>query len=287
METRVIDINSKEYPTKLKEIKDSPKKLYVRGNLPDENKKSVAIIGARACSDYGSTLAKLFAKELAKNDVQIIGGLSLGIQTSAHIGALEMEKATFGVLGCGPDICYPSYNYNVYERMLENGGMISEYKDMIEPSPINFINRNRIITGLSDVVIIIESKNNGAAIITSEYAKEQGKKIFACPNKVGESLGFGTNKLIKDGTAEILLNVNDVLNYLGIEDSNNNTIINIDNLDYFERLVYDSIDSSSIHFDEISVNTKLPYEKLHNVLISLQLSGYIENTAFNYYKKVV
>lgn len=286
---KIYKMSDKEYPEKLKHIKNPPKRLYVLGNLPDENKKTVAIVGSRACSDYGSTVAKLLAKTLTQNGIQIISGLALGIDTSAHIGSLEANGQTYAVLGCGVNICYPSYNFNVYEKILElKGGIISELEEDREPLAFNFPLRNRIIAGLSDLVIIAEASKQSGALITADYAIEQGKDVFCVPGRLGDRLSIGTNKYIKNG-AYIITEISDILERLGVTVDKKlpKDTLDVNTLDYFEKLVFDTLSFDVKHFDEIMMETKLPFEKLSNILISLQLSGFCQSTGVNYYKKTV
>lgn len=285
---KIISIDDENYPEKLRHIKTPPKKLYVRGNLPNPNKKSVAIVGARNASDYGSTLAKAIAKVLSMNDVEIISGLALGIDTCSHIGALEVEKTTYAILGCGVNICYPSYNSNVYERILDcGGGIISEVDIDTPPLPYNFPLRNRIISGLSDVIIVVEAKESSGSLITADYAIEQGKTVFACPGRVGDTLSKGTNNLIKQG-AYILTSADDVLSYLGLVVDGMLPKIEKDlsKLDYYEKLIYDVLNDATLHIDEIVQKTKIPVNKCINTLMSLELNGFVESTIVNYYRKV-
>lgn len=286
---KIYKMSDKEYPEKLKHIKNPPKRLYVLGNLPDENKKTVAIVGSRACSDYGSTVAKLLAKTLTQNGIQIISGLALGIDTSAHIGSLEANGQTYAVLGCGVNICYPSYNFNVYEKILElGGGIISELEEDREPLAFNFPLRNRIIAGLSDLVIIAEASKQSGALITADYAIEQGKDVFCVPGRLGDRLSIGTNNYIKNG-AYIITEISDILEGLGVivDKKLPKDTLDVNTLDYFEKLVFDTLSFDVKHFDEIMMETKLPFEKLSNILISLQLSGFCQSTGVNYYKKTV
>ncbi len=288
LKSKSFKIHDIEYPTKLKYIKNKPKSLYVLGNLPDENKKTVAIVGARNCSDYGITLSKSIARSLSINNIQVISGLALGIDTSAHIGALEGNGKTYAILGCGVNICYPMYNFNVYEKILKSGGgIISELPDNTPPLPYNFPLRNRIIAGLSDIIIIVEAKKESGALITCEYALEQGKDIFAIPGRVGDLLSVGTNNLIKQG-AYMFTSVNDIFDRLGVVCDGKIEIDNrdIEKLDYFEKLVYNNLSYESKHIDEIIISTKLTIEKCLNVLMSLQLNGYVESNRVNYYKLV-
>ena len=285
---KIIDLNSDTYPEKLKNIKNKPNKLYVRGKLPDPNKKTVAIVGARNASDYGITLAKTIARILSANDVQVISGLAMGIDTSGHIGAIEAEKPTYAVLGCGVDICFPSHNLNVYERILDyGGGIISELDIGTPPFPYNFPLRNRIISGLSDIVIVVEARDKSGSLITADFALEQGKTIFACPGRVGDSLSRGTNNLIKQG-AYILTSVDDVLEHLGliVDGLIPKAEKDINTLDYFEKLIYDILENDTLHIDEIVEKVKLPVSKCLNTLMSLELNGFVETSINNYYRRV-
>lgn len=284
---RIVSKGDSDYPEKLEKIKGAPEKLYLRGKLPDPDKKTVAIVGARNASDYGLTLSKTIARILSLNDVQVISGLAMGIDTSGHIGAIEVEKPTFAVLGCGVDICFPSHNSNVYERILDyGGGIISELEIGMPPLPYNFPLRNRIISGLSDVVIVVEARDKSGSLITADYALEQGKTIFACPGRVGDSLSRGTNNLIKQG-AYILTSADDVLEHLGliVDGILPKKEKDISTLDYFERVIYDTLQKDTLHIDQIVEKVKMPVTKCLNVIMSLELNGFVETTINNYYRR--
>ena len=284
-----VDRDDKNFPEKLKKISLPPKRLYYVGKLPNSDKKTVAIVGARNASEYGLTLAKTISKILVSNGVQVISGLALGIDTGAHMGAIEAEKPNFAILGTGVDICYPTYNQVVYEKIIDlGGGIISEYDLGTPPLPYNFPQRNRIIAGLCDVLIVVEARDKSGALISADYALEQGKTIFACPGRVGDSLSRGTNNLIKQG-AYILTSVDDVLSYLGLicDGFLPKVDIDISKLDYFEKLVYETIEDNTYYIDEISDKSKLPITKCLNVLMSLELNGFIEMTEANCYRKTV
>ena len=285
---KIIKKGDSEYPEKLMKIKDAPDKLYVRGKLPDPDKKSVSIVGARNCTDYGSTLAKTISRILSLNDVQVISGLAMGVDTKGHIGAIEVEKPTYAVLGCGVDICFPTHNTNVYERIIEyGGGIISELDIGTPPLPHNFPLRNRIISGLSDIVIVVEARDKSGSLITADYALEQGKTIFACPGRVGDSLSRGTNNLIKQG-AYILTSADDVLEHLGlvVDGLMPKKEKDISTLDYFEKKIYDTIADDTLHIDQIVERTKMPVSKCLNTIMSLELNGFVETSVNNYYRRV-
>ena len=252
------------------------------------HKKTVAIVGARNCTDYGSTLAKTIARILSMNDVQVISGLAMGIDTQGHIGAIEVEKPTYAVMGCGVDICFPSHNSNVYERILDyGGGIMAEVEVGTPPLPYNFPLRNRIISGLSDVVIVVEARDKSGSLITADFALEQGKTIFACPGRVGDSLSRGTNNLIKQG-AYILTSTDDVLEHLGliVDGLIPKVEKDMSKLDYFEKAIYEVLKNETLHIDQIVEKVKLPVSKCLNILMSLELNGFVETTINNYYRRV-
>lgn len=212
---RFVTPLDREYPKRLLHIYDYPMGLYVKGELPDEECPTAAIIGARNCTEYGRQAAGFMGKELAKAGVQIVSGLALGIDGAGHEGALKGKGKTYGVLGCGVNICYPRSNYYLYEAIPSQGGIISEFGPGEEPLARNFPMRNRIISGLSDVILIIEARKKSGSLITVSLGLEQGKEIFALPGRITDTLSAGCNELIQSG-AGILTSPEDVLEYMGI-----------------------------------------------------------------------
>lgn len=199
-EIRYISRKDREYPEILQYYERMPEGLYLKGCLPDPGKKTVAMVGARNCSNYGRIQAIDFAEQLAKEGVQIISGLAYGIDAYAHQGALKGGGKTFAVLGCGADVCYPKENYYLYEEILKTGGgILSEYEPGTPPLAWHFPIRNRIISALADVVLVVEARKKSGSLITTEYALEQGKSIFAVPGRVGDTCSTGCNALIAQG----------------------------------------------------------------------------------------
>lgn len=211
---KMITVKDQEYSEKLRNIYDKPIVLFAKGNLQLLNTKSVAIVGSRDCSNYGENIAKMMSYNLAKENICVISGLAKGIDKFAHIGALDAGGKTIAVIGNGLDYIYPYENKNLYERILKNNGLIvTEYIIGTKPKKLNFPARNRIISALSDAIIVVEAKEKSGALITAEFGLEHGKEVFAVPGNIDNENSKGTNSLIKDG-ANILLNHKDVIEYL-------------------------------------------------------------------------
>lgn len=208
---KLISIKDKEYPKKLRNIPNSPLWLYVKGNTKILNGFSLAIIGCRNSSKYGEIISEKLSYELSKKNINIISGLARGIDSSAHIGAVKAKGKTIAVLGCGLDIIYPKENEKIANEILNNGGsIISEYIIGTKPNKENFPKRNRIISGLSDGIIVVEAKERSGTFITVDYGLEQGKDIFAVPGNINSKNSIGTNRLIQDG-AKIITKVDDII----------------------------------------------------------------------------
>lgn len=193
-----------QYPKRLLSIPDRPFGIYVKGTLPKDAEKSAAIIGARGCSAYGRYVAEQFADGLASCGIQIISGMAKGIDSIAQSAALRAGGSTFAVLGCGVDICYPKSHELLYTNICETGGVLSIYPPGTAPLPRRFPPRNRIISGLSDVVLVIEARNKSGTLITVDMALEQGKEVYAVPGRVTDRLSDGCNALLLQGAGAAL-----------------------------------------------------------------------------------
>lgn len=198
------------YPGKMINIPDPPFCLYYKGNLPCENIPSVAIIGARECSAYGEYIASELGKSLGAQGIQVISGMARGIDGISQWAALEAGGVSYGVLGCGVDVCYPKSNHVLYEELLLKGGILSTYPPGTKPQAKLFPPRNRIVSGLSDVLVVIEARQRSGTSITVEMALEQGREIYAVPGRITDRLSDGCNKLIKEG-AHVFLSPEDFL----------------------------------------------------------------------------
>ena len=284
---RYIRKEDKDFPEKLLELCDCPKGIYVRGQLPDPEKKTVAIVGARMCSAYGRATAAYFAQVLAANDVQIISGLALGSDGAAHEGALLGGGKTFAVLAGGADVCYPRGNIELYEQMKTRGGIISEEPCGMPPVARLFPKRNRLISILADLVLVVEAKKKSGSLITAEFAAEQGRDLFAVPGRLEDELSKGCNELIFQG-AGIALSPETLLEIMGksIEKSDNSKKYVQNVLAREENMVYSCLNFEPKNLGQISMITNLTIPVLLNILFDLELKGYIQEVSKNYYIKL-
>ena len=254
---RVIAECDPDYPTRFLPYKDRPAALFVKGSLPENEVPSVAIVGARACTEYGKEAAGFYAGELANAGVNIISGMAAGVDGYAHRGAIERGKPTYAVLGCGVNVCYPRENYKIFHAMEENGGILSEFVPGTRPAAMNFPMRNRIISALADAVIIIEAREKS-----------------------------GCNRLIQGG-ANMLLSPSDVLEFLGMKYERKLTIhkFSQNRLAKNENLVYASVDSRPRYLEEIAALCGLSVTECMEALLKLELAGLVFGTGNQYYKK--
>lgn len=276
------------FPERLKKISNYPGGIYLRGELPRETALSVAIVGARTCSTYGRNLALWFGRELANQGVQIISGMARGIDGYAHRGALEAGGKTFAVLGGGVDLCYPAGNRDIYMQLETEGGLISESPPGTRPLPHLFPLRNRIISGLSDAVLIIEAKEKSGSLITADFALEQGKDVYAVPGRIGDELSAGCHNLIRQG-AGLAISPEKLLEDLCFlpQINKNEGPKNKMTLERSENLVYSCVSLQALSLEEICIQTKLPPAEVLQILTKLELSGCIKEVYQNYYTRVL
>ena len=194
-----LHFKSKAYPDKLKQIPDAPFGIFYSGRLPNPDLPSVAVIGARQCTEYGHYVAAQLGSALAKAGIQVISGMARGIDSIAQRAAMEAGGDTFGVLGCGVDICYPPESNKLYEYLKQKGGIISEYPPGTEPKAQFFPRRNRIISGLSDAIVVVEAREKSGTLITVDMALEQGREVYVVPGRITDPLSAGCNRLMKQG----------------------------------------------------------------------------------------
>ena len=284
---RYIRKEDKAFPEKLLELHDCPKGIYVRGNLPDPSKKSVAIVGARMCSAYGRATASYFARVLAAHDIQIISGLALGVDGAAHEGALMAKGKTFAVMAGGCDIIYPRSHVGLYENIRITGGIISEEPCGYPPIAKMFPKRNRIISILADIVLVVEARKKSGSLITADFAAEQGRDIFAVPGRLEDELSRGCNELIEQG-AGIAISPERMLEIMGEnpKKSDNSKIFMQNVLAREENIVYSCLSLQPQSLEKLCSDTKLPIQYVTEAVMLLQLKGLAKEIGRNRYVKV-
>ncbi len=287
----VIDKTSEFYPELLRNIKKAPERLYVLGNLGNLNSRCFAIIGSRKCTEYGKNEGTRFAYDLAKQGFTIVSGLALGIDSSAHRGALEAKGKTIAVLGDGFDYIYPKENFNLFEEILENDGtVITEYAPNIQACADNFRKRNRIVSGISLGVLVVEAAEHSGTGITVNYARSQKKPIFSIPSNINNLKGIGTNRLLKrDGI--LVTDVNDILKHYELPQIIQTRIEEIKKMSVESKKIkseykkiYDVICSGPIHINKISQKLNISIVELNSTLLIMELEGIIESLPANMYK---
>ncbi len=287
---KFITFSDENYPHKLKLIEDSPYGLFYKGNLNKLNKNiNLAVVGSRRCTRYGTDVTNMIVGNLALYNVNIISGLAKGIDGIAHKRALELGMYTSGILGCGIDEIYPKENKSIYEEILmKDGCIISEFTMGMKPLSRNFPMRNRIISGISDLVLIVEGGEKSGTLITANSALEQGKDVMVVPGSVFSSESKGTNKLIRGG-AHVFTEIEDILSLLSINIINkqeiNKNIKNNFNTKIHEELC-NLIDENPIHINDIIKVTNIDINQLYKLLFELQVQEHIICLNGNFYVRV-
>jgi DNA processing protein len=276
---RIITIWDAEYPELLKKTYDPPAFLFVLGKFNPGDKHSLAIVGTRTPSSYGQLITELISRELAHLGITIISGLARGIDTLAHSAALKAKGRTIAVIGSGLDVPYPPENRNLLEAIANQGAVISEFPMGAKPDATNFPRRNRIISGLSLGTIVVESAEDGGAMITASTALDQNREVFAIPGNITEKRSTGPNKLIREGRAKLTQRIDDVLEELGPhlrhllkrEPALDASI----ELTLFERKVYDKLSCDPIHIDELAELAETSTADALVSLLSLEFKGLV------------
>lgn len=286
-EIKTIKIEDEIYPKKLLEIKKPPKQLYVLGDESLLNKKSIAIIGSRDCSIYGYEQAKRFAKELAKENICIVSGMAIGIDSAAHVGAKAEIGKTIAILGSGFNNIFPEENQELFYKILEQGGcIITEYAPDIPPLNKNFPERNRIVSGLSNGVLVVEARHRSGTSITAKFAKEQGKTVFCIPSNLDATTGVGTGRLIQEG-AKLVLSPNDILQSLKMEIKEEIILEEKEiKVDKKYQEVYNVLAKIPINVNEICKRTSKNIIDVNTTLTMLELEGLVKQVGVNEFIKI-
>ena len=272
-QSQMLTWNDAAYPARLKEIEDAPPALYVRGELSAADEYAVAIVGTRLATTYGKEVTRGLAGDLARNRITIISGLARGIDLIAHEAALEAGGRTIAVLGSGVDVIYPPEARRLSEQIVTRGALISEYPLGTRPEASNFPPHNRIISGMSLGVVVVEAGLESGALITAGFALEQGRDVFAVPGNVFNKSSQGTNRLIQQG-AKLVMSFEDVLDELQLqrvaEHQQTREVIPEDET---ERVLWDALSQEPIHVDELRRQLDLPISTISSTLIVMELKG--------------
>ena len=270
-----INIGSDLYPALLKLIPDPPKVLYARGNIDLLKTESVSVVGSRNSTDYGKWGTEKLVEHLVKNDITIISGMAKGIDSYAHKATLDNGGNTIAVLANGTDICYPKSNDRLYQRILDNGLIISESKDGEMPQKYSFPLRNRIISGLSKITVIVEAGLKSGSLITAERAVEQGRIVYAVPGNLNRNTSFGCNKLIADG-ANIMVTFDDVLKDLGKRIKSEER--DYEGLSGTEINIITILDSEGeMTIDGLSEKMKISAPRMTGLITVLEMKGHVQS----------
>lgn len=288
------------YPERLMNIYDYPYIIYYKGRLPQSDVPSVAIVGARNCTEYGRTIAQHFGESFAGMGLQVISGMALGIDAAAQKGAIENGGYSLAVLGCGVDICYPRTNIELYTHLNDCGGIISEYPPGTAPRAGLFPMRNRIISAMADALVVVEARQKSGSLITADQALEQNRDVYVVPGRIGDALSEGCLKLIKEG-AQVITSPMDIMATKSIENYYNRCQItdgkrnSLDTNSIFDdgfkksglaspkNMVYSQINLFPVSLETIINNSGISLVEAEGILLELELDGLIEEVSKNYY----
>ena len=276
---KILVLNDESYPRRLKEIYDPPAVLYFRGELRKEDELAVAIVGSRKTSPYGRWFTEKIGQDLARHGITIVSGMARGIDSVAHNGALQGGGRTIAVLGCGIDVVYPSENRDLFHQIIEQGAALSEFPMGSPPEGGHFPRRNRMISGLSIGVVVVQASAESGSLITARYALEQGREVFAVPGNVGTEGSRGTNQLIKEG-AKLVESSEDILEeVLPQWRKEGETAQKAEtpgrDLSGGEKILYELLGETPLHIDTIIRESQLDPGKVSSLLLNLELQGLI------------
>ena len=279
-DVNVVTLSSYRYPALLKEIHDPPTVLFYKGTLNEDIQLPLAIVGTRRCTDYGKEVAKTFGRELVKAGATVVSGLATGIDGYAALGALSVEGAqdpTVAVLGCGIDVVYPKGNEKLYGAIAERGCLVTEFLPKTPPMAQNFPFRNRIISGLSLGVLVVEAGERSGASITARLALEQGREVFAVPGRITDLMSTGTNGMIRRGEAKLVVSVSDILSEFGEGGYEEETqTVAFKDLDPVEQQIVKALSTGEKNEDELLEQVSIGVDQLIPTLTGLTFSGIIK-----------
>jgi DNA processing protein len=271
----ILTIEDHDYPKKLKEIDLPPAVLYMLGDITPADEWAIAVVGTRRMSGYGKQVTTALADYLANHGITVVSGMARGIDAAAHTNALKAGGRTIAVLGSGVDVIYPPENRKLYDQIIENGAVISDYPPGTAPEASNFPPRNRIISGLSSATVVIEAGRKSGALITSNFAAEQGREVFAVPGNIFAAQCKGTNYLIQQG-ARPLVDFDELLEILQFQNITQQKVARMllpeNNI---ESTIMEALSDHPIHINDIHIRTGIRMEVLISTLTILQLKGMV------------
>jgi len=286
LDVRIITIKDPQYPFLLSEIPDAPIILFICGDFHPEEYRCLSIVGSRRTSVYGQNTAFQFANQLSEKGFTIVSGLARGIDTAAHKGALMSKQPTIAVLGCGLNRMYPPENASLFDQIKACGAIISEFPMQTPPLPYNFPRRNRIISGLSLGVIVVEAAQKSGALITADFALEQGREVFAIPGQINNPLSHGTHQLIKQG-ANVATHIQDIMDIIDpcIDRKESKQLTfeleacrkdkNI-SLSHEESSILEFVSDRPVHIDDLIKSTSMRTSAAGSVLLELEMKKLIK-----------
>ena len=262
-----------QYPALLKEIRNFPKELFCLGDISLLKKRSAAVVGSRKTSQYGRSMAVSIARHLSERDVTIVSGMASGIDTCAHRGALAAAGSTIAVLGCGVDVCYPRTNEMLKAEIEQRGLVLSEYSPGTTPRRHYFPRRNRIISGLSELTVVVQAGNNSGALITAELAADQGREVYAVPGNIDSSYNLGNNKLIRDGACP-LINAAELSEAMGLWRIGGKEMER--QMGKTERIIYDALQNhGEMTIDELCRLLSRPPAYVNGIVTVMEMKGFL------------
>lgn len=272
---RALTWESSEYPRNLLNIAAPPPVLFVKGTLTHDDEWAVALVGTRRASAYGREVARELAAGLAASGVTVVSGLARGIDAAAHRAAVDAGGRTIAVLGCGVDVLYPPEHRDLAEAIVKSGALVSDYPMGTAPDAVNFPPRNRIISGLSKGVVVVEAGEDSGALITADFAAEQGRDVFAVPGNINQRSSRGANKLLQQG-APMILGVGDILDELNLRAVTERRDVHAAlPADSTERLLLAQLAGGPIHVDDLSAQLGLPVAQVSSTLALMELKGLV------------
>lgn len=277
---KLLLLTDPNYPRNLFNTYNPPPFLYVKGEIVSEDDNAIAIVGTRVPDRYGRSVTQRLAEELSQRGITIVSGMARGIDSIAHAGALRTGGRTIAVLGSGLDVIYPIENKKLYEEISNRGAVVSEFSLGTSPDSINFPKRNRIISGLSLGVVVVQASDKSGSLITASFALEQNREVFAVPGNIETKLSRGTNKLIKEG-AKLVESVEDILTEIESlrrfkeDKSVSASTVSLCGISQDEKTIYSVLRDEPLHIDEITKLTGMSPKNVLSVLLSLELSGLI------------